>query len=221
MRLTTNQSAETDKYLNQLAKYRETFHELRDHVLSALRDSEASTFDMQLVKQIVEEDFGGPECITQYEAVVKRSSGKRYLHLLGAEMLNTFKWFGLVRNLSLLALSVIFYVGLKSSADISSLPLVKAMYVLFYLPGSIIVFLKFVVDRNKKPSILHNLLFKFWLLNALAGTLILQGIRFTNEYHHASNKLELGLLLCMYILMSIFTRAFLKLYKNRIRMLAV
>jgi hypothetical protein len=221
MRLSRKQLEEVDSYLYGLTKYRETFQELKDHVLSALRDLDASTFDLQLVKDIVDEDFGGQDHLLKYEALCMRSSTRQYLRLLGMEMLNTFKWSGLVRNLFVIWFCAMIYDGQKSVADISPLPVVQTMYIVFYLPGLFVLFHKFVALRHKKLSMLHNFLFKVWLLTATAGTFIIQGISFANKYLHYNSKFELGLILAMYVVMNIFLKAYMKLYKEKIRILAV
>lgn len=221
MRLTRKQLAEVDSYLYELTKYSETFHELKDHVLAALRDSSACDFDIRLVKNIIDEEFGGREQLKRSEALSARTTTKRHFRMLGIEMLNTFKWSGLVRNLFILWFCAMIYAGQKSVADISPLPVVQAMYVVFYFPGLLFLFHKFVPVRHRKASMLNNFLFKVWLFTAAAGTFILQGISVTNKYLHYNAKFELGLILVMYITMNIFWRAYLKLYKDKIRMLAV
>jgi hypothetical protein len=221
MRLTRNQLAEVDNYLNELTRYRETYQELKDHVLTALQDLNACTFDIQFVKDIVEEDFGGRENIIKYEAVYKRSSTKRYFKLLAAEMLNTFKWVGLIKNLCLFIWCAMLFSSQKLSTEFGSFPIAKVMYIVFYLPGVYFIFLKFVADRHKKASMLNIFLFKVWLLSATSGILIIQGISFFSKYFHDSNKLQFGLFLIMYVIFSIYVRAYLNLYKNKIRVLAV
>jgi hypothetical protein len=221
MRLTRSQLAEVDAYLYSIVKYRETFQELKDHVLTALQDGQAYTFDIRSVERIVEEDFGGRENIIECEAFYKRSTTARYFKLLGSEMLNTFKWFGLVRNLSMIALCAILFFSAKSSPDISSLPFGKAMYIIIYFPLLIFLFQRFIADGSTKASILNQFLFKVWLFTAISGTLILQAIGLSNRYFHLNNKLELGLLFILYMFMDIFRRVYLNLYKDKIRILAV
>lgn len=218
MKLTLNQLAEVDNYLGDLVQYRETFQELRDHVITALSNSNIETFDMQQVKCIIKEDFGGGAKVSADEKVCKHVMTKRMFRMLGSEMLNTFKWYGSFRNLSGFALCAVFYIQ-NTSLDPGFWLIIKAMYVVLYTPAAYMFFQKFIMERGRKVSMNKDLLRQVWYIMVVLATILLQAISLLNELVNHSGKLQLGLFLMLYLLLCMFIRAYMKLYGDSIRAL--
>jgi hypothetical protein len=208
MKLTPDELVQVSIYLDKLPKYRETVQELKDHVLSALDGETNVRFDIKLVEEIILDDLGGGDCIIQQEVSYKDDLTSRYFKLLAVEVLNMLKWPG------------ILYYAHQQTTDYDSSPMVKTIYIIIYFPGLLFLYRKFVANRFKKASILDDFLHKVWMFSALSGTLVLKGISYTHRYFEYADKMELLLFLFMFIVTSVFLRAYIKLYKNKIQVLA-
>jgi hypothetical protein len=220
MKLTPDELVQVSIYLDKLPKYRETVQELKDHVLSALDGETNVRFDIKLVEEIILDDLGGGDCIIQQEVSYKDDLTSRYFKLLAVEVLNMLKWPGILQVLPTLALCAILYYAHQQTTDYDSSPMVKTIYIIIYFPGLLFLYRKFVANRFKKASILDDFLHKVWMFSALSGTLVLKGISYTHRYFEYADKMELLLFLFMFIVTSVFLRAYIKLYKNKIQVLA-
>jgi hypothetical protein len=67
MVLTLENKLEIVDYIGGVPKYQETFDEVYDHIISALSSTENAEFNIGLVRDIVNEDFGGFEQIVLNE----------------------------------------------------------------------------------------------------------------------------------------------------------
>ena len=216
MELTKAQLLEVDKYLSELVQYRETFQELKDHVLTALSENNTGTFDIHLVQCIVNDDFGGEAWIFANEKVCKQVLTTKMFRLLGREMLNTFKWYGSFRNLWGFAFCAVIYMQ-STSLDPGYWLIIKAMYVVLYVPAAYMLVEKFILERGKKASMIKDLLRNSWYTMVILATILLQAIGLMNYVTIHTGKLQLGLFLMLYLLMSIFIRAYIKLYREKTR----
>ena len=90
MNLSSENLAEIRVYIFGTPKYRETYYELYDHILNALEQMEG-TYDINLVRSIVDEDLGGFEGIVHQEEIYQKSVTAKYNRLLGKELLNSYK----------------------------------------------------------------------------------------------------------------------------------
>lgn len=100
MQLTATQKQVVKDWIFNVPKYRETFNEMYDHILNALKDIDAP-FSLTIVDDIVWKDFGGYQMVADNENVFRNVIGRSYLKFFQMEMLNTFKWPGIFSNLSL------------------------------------------------------------------------------------------------------------------------
>jgi hypothetical protein len=221
MKLTPDELLQVKLYLYGLPRYRETVQELKDHVLTALEAKPNEVFDIKLVNDILLEDFGGADCIKQQEEIYQRDVTKRYFKLLTGEMLDVFRWPGQLDLLPHLALCAILYFAHKQLTVYDSSPMVKAMYLMLYIPGLFFLYRKFVADRLKKTSIIDDFLHKTWMFSVLFGTLILKGISYAHSHYEYSNKTQLLLFLFVFMVESVFIKAYRKVYRDKIRVLAV
>ena len=74
MKPTAEQDILLKKYLREVLRYRETYEEVYDHVLTALeRDVYTGTLE-EAVNQILREDFGGYDQLQQMESKAKKSA---------------------------------------------------------------------------------------------------------------------------------------------------
>jgi hypothetical protein len=73
MKLTTEQLAEIRVYIFEAPRYRETYYELYDHIVNALEQGD-EPFSIDLVKQIIEEDFGGSSVLFNKKRFTKSQS---------------------------------------------------------------------------------------------------------------------------------------------------
>jgi hypothetical protein len=219
MKLTEEQLAEVRIYIFSTPRFRETYNELYDHIVNALEEAD-SEFSIGLVQQIVKEDFGGFEKIAAQEEQYQKQVTRKYKRLLGAEMLNTFKFPTILSNICALLISIAFYVyGTRYGLNIK--PMYRALYIISLLPLLVYVYKRFFADRKHiKLSIKYDFLHHMWLIGQFTSQVILflfvQHWGFTIPLH-----IKLMILSFSFFTGSVFIRAFIKLYKQRISVLAV
>jgi hypothetical protein len=124
MKLTTEQLAEIRLYIFEAPRYRETYYEIYDHIVNALEQAD-EPFNMDLVKQIVQEDFGGFQNIIHQEDVYRKSVTSKYARLLGSEMIDSFRNSTVLSHLAILILGYMFYQG----SEIDLKPLTISMLI--------------------------------------------------------------------------------------------
>lgn len=219
MKLTAEQLAEIRVYIFSAPRFRETYNELYDHIINAMEEID-SEFDMKLVEQIVTDDFGGFEKIVEQEERYQKQVTSKYKRLLGAEMLNTFKFPAILQNCCALLISIAFYVyGTKYGLNIK--PMYKALFIISLLPLLVYIYKRFIADRkHSKLSIKYDFLHHMWLL----GQFFSQVILFSFVYKGViiiPIHIQLMILSFLFFTGSVFIRAFIKLYKQRISVLTV
>jgi len=74
-----------------------------------------------------------------------------------------------------------------------------------------------IMERGKKASMIKDLLRRSWYAMVILATTILQGIGLMFDFVNQTGKVQLGLFLAHYLLMSIFIRAYMKLYGEKTR----
>lgn len=208
MKLSAIQLNEISQYIINGLKYRETYYEICDHVISSLEPMEQE-YHLDLVKNIIEEDFGSFSEITLNEINYEKEFSKNCYRILGTEMLNTFKWNNIHNNLIILALCVIFYMY-SPRDDQHTKPMLYAV-VIVSTTGLFAQLIKAFKDRKfMKPAMKSQFLGRISIFSiAFVQVLIV----FIGKYplFSLSPNIRLIILLTLFFIISVFTRAYLKM----------
>ena len=219
MILTEEQLAEIRRYIFSAPRFRETYNELYDHILNALEETDKD-FDIALVQQIVKDDFGGFEYIVAQESKYQQQVIRKYTRMLGAEMLNTFKFPAVLGNVCLIFLIIILYqTSLNYNFDIR--PMYRGLYILVVIPLFFYGLKRFIADRKHiKLSIKYEFLHLAWTL-AFFSCQLLSLLVFNANFFNISTHTQLMILCAAFFTASIYIRGFLKVYYKRINVLPV
>jgi hypothetical protein len=93
MQLTKEQKIEISDYIVSVAKYRETYDELYDHILNSLTDNE-NPFSLSEVDKIVNNEFGGFSEVVYQEKIYQAALGKKYHKHFRMQFIESIKWPG-------------------------------------------------------------------------------------------------------------------------------
>lgn len=219
MQLNEIEKKEIGDYVFGIGRYIETYNEVYDHVLNLLADM-PGTYHIGLVQKIIELDFGGVKAIRKQEDIYQKQVKRRYLKLIGLEMLFTFRLSQLLPNLILLLLCYVLYA---SNTNLSAL--FKTVYlsilVLIVMAGLYWIVFRYIIHRKtKKDSIKGDLVFGLMFL-PLGFINIFFNLLVTKENTHISINTQHIILLAIFFFISVYIRAFLKLYAERIKVLAI
>lgn len=219
MKLSSVEKKEISDYVFTIGRYVETYNEVYDHVLNALAEM-PGTFQINLVQQIVEVDFGGVKVIRKQENSYQKQIKRRYLRLLGVEMLATFKPRAILPNLILLLLCYVLY---SSNANLPALfkTIYLSILVLIVMAGLFWIVYRYIIHRKtKKDSIKSELLFGLLFL-PIGFINVFFNMLLTGDHTHISiNGIHISLL-AIFFLTSIYLRALMKLYTEKIKVLAI
>lgn len=218
MVLTEEQKAEIRDYIVTVPKYRETYNELYDHILNSLEDREV-VFSIDEVINIVNRDFGGFSEIVSQEKSYQKELSKQYNKVFRMEMVNTFKWPRILSNLCVLALCLILYYNGKGLL-FNMKPLILSSIVCCILVAAF-GFTKILKNRYKhsKYSILDNYFgyscsFGFIMVNGIFGNFLSK----SNLFEINVNA-KLIIALSLFFFSSVYVRAFIKFYNQKIKIL--
>ncbi len=218
MQLNAIEKKEISAYVFTLGRYKETYHEVYDHVLNALAEM-PGTFDLNLVQKIIEVDFGGVNAIRKQENIYQKQIKRRYLKLMGWEMLYSFRPKQILPNLILLLLCVVLYTNHLYLASLFK-TIYLSILVLIVMAGIFWIIYRYIIHRKtKKDSIKHELVFGLLFLPIAFINIFLNPL-LGKEVNVTSSSQQL-ILLSIFFCVSVYLRAFIKLYSERIKILAV
>ncbi|MGY4384821.1 hypothetical protein ACVWYN_001855 [Pedobacter sp. UYP24] len=219
MVLQEEQRAEIRIHIYSKPTYRETYYEVYDHILNALEEYEGE-FNIKLVEEIVNSDFGGFGQILEDEKECQRQVTLKYWRLLLAEMLYTFKFPAIFQNLAVLFFCYLFYDhSIHHYVELK--PTQQAVIIILTLPGIIYLIKRFVIDRNRsKVSIKYDFLHQSWLVGIILWSTILALFFSKISQVEISNHQKVFIMMICYFLTNIYIRSLIKLYKRDIKVLA-
>ena len=218
MELTEEQKAEIRDYIVDVPRYRETYDELYDHILNALQELPGS-YHLNEVIAIINQDFGSFSEIVIQEEIYQKTLTRKYIKMFRTEMWNTFKWPGILGNLSLLALCWFIF-----RADVSRVQGIRfilvgmgAVVILIALWGYAHVFIR--KRRYSKRSILDNFLlyqtgFGLTLLNAFLQLFISKYALFPLR-----DDFRYGITLLVVCFCFIYMQVMVKFFKQKLKIL--
>ncbi|KQC00240.1 hypothetical protein [Pedobacter sp. Hv1] len=219
MELSSIEKEEIGAYIFTIGKYIETYNEVYDHVLNTLVELPGA-YHLNLVQQIIEVDFGGTAAIRKQENIYQKQIKRRYLKLMGLEMLYTFKLRHILPNLILLLLCYVLYVN-NTNLSVLFKTIYLAICVLIVLAGVFCIIYRYIIHRKtKKDSIKSELIFGLLFL-PIGFINILFNVVITKENTSIAVNTQHIILLALFFVISIYIRAFMKLYTERITVLAI
>ncbi|WP_183580461.1 hypothetical protein HDF18_25915 [Mucilaginibacter sp. X5P1] len=92
MRLTEQEDQLLKQYLSKILKYRETYDELYDHIITALSHKTTITSFEQTIYDIITDDFGGHDNLMKLEKASKRAAFKDTIRLFLISFIGYFKF---------------------------------------------------------------------------------------------------------------------------------
>lgn len=220
MKLTEAQLKEIRNYLLAGPRYQETYNEIYDHIVNTLEDTEG-TYNIDLVAQIIEEDFCSFPEIVRQEEIYRKQFNKKYASQLWQEALNTFKFPEVFNNLLLVLMYGLLYQPAVYGDMISKI-MYPSIWILSSVPALFYLSKRYFVDRNFiKTSIKYDFLHKTWILGLLQIQLF--GYLFVSKHSpfNLSPETRYQFVFLLYFLTSIYVRAFVKFYNKKISVLAV
>jgi hypothetical protein len=218
MFLNETQKQEVADHVSGITRYIETYNEIYDHVLSALEQEEQKSFQIELVLYIIDRDFGGAAKIQVEEQNSRIALYSSFSGTLKREMLNTFKFPAVINNFALLSLGLIFYLGNANSQTIVSVTIAGTLIILL-IPLLLFVYKSYILERQQaKPSVSDYAL----RYNALFGLNTATCVFYASFSWDVLTSLEPGILVAImwvtYFFLSVFLRAYLKMYKSALRL---
>lgn len=218
MILNETQKQEVADYVSGITRYIETYNEIYDHVLSALEQEEQKSFQIGLVSYIIDKDFGGAAKIQVEEQNSRIALYSSFSGTLKREMLNTFKFPAVINNIALLILGLIFYSGGAKSELLVPLAFIGSI-VMMFTPIILMVYKTCIKERGQlKPSVSTYAL----QYTAIFGMNTAGCLFYLFAAREAIITLEvstqIALMLGVYFILSIYLRAFLKIYSKSLRL---
>ena len=132
---TLKQDQELKKYLRGVLKYRETYEEAYDHILTALEKETDETNFTKTINRVIAEEFGGPNGLVEMEESCYKTTAKEAIKQQFSNFKSNFKSIKLIYTLLLLA--IIYYTFNLITLDVSTLLLLLS--VVCFAPAAIMV----------------------------------------------------------------------------------
>lgn len=218
MILNETQKQEIADYVGIITRYMETYNELYDHILSALSAEKYESFNMSMVFNIIDEDFGGIKKIKLEEGNSQKALYKSFSASLKREMLNTFKFPAMLTNLAYLGFGYILYHSGEVSGKFSLA--FKLISVAIMIIPLLLYWVKtLIIDRRRtKPSISNYALRYTSLLGMNFATSVILVFIAKHPLISLSSNAQFMILFGLYYLLSIYFRAYLKIYFRSIKL---
>lgn len=220
MDLTQEQKEEIKAYIIDVPRYRETYNELYDHILNSLKDNTGS-YSVNEVIDVVNNDFGGFQAIVRQEKIYQKQLNKRYNRLFLLEMLNTFKWPGIINNLCFAALCLMLYNYNKNIS--ANLKFVLLSSVICFVIVLVFGYAKIYINKRKhlKYSILDNYTGYECSFGVIMMNFVLHTFIGKANWFGLSESGKSVAILFLFFFCNVYVRAFIKFYNQKFKVLPV
>lgn len=213
MIVTVAQKKELRALLWENVKFKETYYEVYDHILTALEAYEDNDLEFdELIEQIINEDFGGMDMLLTMEAkreeiVVKQVRARHWQHIMSYFSLPLF-------IITLFVTGMAFYLGAYISRD----SVIKMVAVTAILP--IIPFLSKLFNLEYKASIKDGVVKEAGIRGVFILNLVLFPPLFflDDTTYHFFNQAHVALTTVVAVLFTINCLSFIKLYRDEFKM---
>ena len=219
MKLTEEQKKEVKDWIKDVPKYRETFNELYDHILNSLEVID-HPFNTDLVDEIVLKDFGGYQTVFDNEKNYRNKIGRKYLKFFYIEMLNTFRWPEVINNLIVLLICLAIYFNSAETFNLQ--PILWGSFGCCILVA-VFMYVKIIKNRIRysKYSLLDNYIQEVGALGVLTLNVTLQFFLAKDSMIATSHQTKLIFVLLLFFFTSIYVRAFIKFYNQKLKVLGI
>ncbi|TDQ11809.1 hypothetical protein [Pedobacter metabolipauper] len=221
MLLTEEQCAEIRVYIFDVPRYRETYDEIYDHILNSMASKEGD-FDLELVREIIDEDFGGFSQIVKQEALYQKQITSKYRKMLWSEMYaGTFHFPEALKNLGLLFICYMIY-DYSLTNEVNVKVFYQALLIAVTIPGVIYLVKRFIIDRNRlKLSIKYDFMHQAWILGFLLMNSMITLTLIDGAAFEISKAAKVLVILTLYFVTSIYIRSFMRLCVKKMQILTV
>jgi len=218
MILTAQQHQEIKDYIFDAPKYIETYNEVYDHVVNALEDKDEA-YSTELVAKIINDDFGSFNEIKQQEELYQKQINKKQAKLFLNELINSFKWPGLLGNIANLILCVFIYWG-STRLTFNTKPIMGAIFICFILV-TLFMYTKIWISKRKnmKYSIFDNALGSLSSFGLFVSVFTFYWFVSKDSLISLGEHNKVIILLILYFFCSFYVRSFRKFYNQKVKIL--
>lgn len=209
------QKQEVADYVKSITRYMETYDEVYDHILSSLGSSEHESFNLGLVFDIIDEDFGGIEKLKLQEESSQRSLYRNFHIDMIWEIVKTLKS---LESLGLLVLGCIFYYGGASLQFKRSIVLIS-LAVIMLTPIMLFLFKVYIKERRQIKRSISNYALRyssFFGMNVATSMFFFFLTR--DPIFKVSPGTQFIIMLCLYFFLSVYLRAYLKVFRKSLKL---
>jgi hypothetical protein len=218
MKPTAQQDILLRRYLRETLRYRETYEEVYDHILSALeRDACTGTLE-EAVNQILREDFGGYDQLKKMEYKAKGIAIADGVQKFMVFFVDYFRW---PRIAYTLGFAVLIYFTLGQVA-LTSIMFEAIFAVIILMPGILSLRRYYVVGylfRDTKKSIRDDIFARIAMVPTRLFVFLGLGIIISmDKGHNIWTNATPAVLTALYVLSAIYLLALVRLYKDEFKM---
>lgn len=209
------QRLEIADYVKSITRYIETYDEVYDHVLSSLTSRKHESFSMDLVFEIIDEDFGGVGNMKLEEESSQKALYRNFHTSMIWEMVKTFKS---LESLLLLVLGCMFYyVG--ASFELKRTIILISLSVMMLTPVMSYLYKAFFKERGFiKPSKGNHALRDASFFGMNAATSMFFVFLTKDPIIKVYPSTQFIILLGLYFFLSIYLRAYMKVFRKSLRL---
>ena len=217
VKLTEAQKEEIGAYIAKSIKYRETYFEVLDHLISKFENADYE-YDGKMLRWEIRIEFGSLEKIAAQERKFVMRKKWSTLKSLSAEMLNSFKFPNIFFNLIIFMICTIIY-----HTDLMSLSYFKWFYfgimALLYFITSFWLIKDGGIRSTKKNKPLLKTEIVNWLVAFPICLLNLLFVTIFNKTEVFEIETQNITVLALFFFSCIYTLSFKKLYKENLKVI--
>jgi hypothetical protein len=218
MKPTTEQDILLRKYLRETLRYRETYEEVYDHVLTALEHNAYTGTLEDAVNQILRDDFGGYDQLRKMEYKAKGVAIADGVRKYMVFFVDYFRWPRLAYTMCFAAL-IYFTVGQVALAPI----MFEAIFAVIILMPAILSLRRYYVVgylfRDVKKSIRDDVFARIAMVPTRLFVFLGLGIIISiDKGHNIWTNATPAILTALYLLSAIYLLALVRLYRDEFKM---
>lgn len=218
MKLTADQDNNLRKYLRDTMRYRETYEEVYDHIITALENRAYTGTLEEAVNQILREDFGGYDNLRKMEDDAKNAAVKSGISNYLSFYIEYFKWPRLLYTVCYAA--VIYWCFAYAPLTPVVLEAVVAIMIITPCVLSLMRFYKIGYRfGDTKKSVRDTVFVKIAIvpmrLFVLGSILLTMSVA---QGHNIWQNAHPVIVTLLFVLSNIYIRAFVKLYRDEFKM---
>ncbi len=217
MRLTELQTVEVSRYVAAATKYRETYHEIYDHVMNEMADL-ALPYDLELVGKIVRQHFGSFKEIKKHEHRYLTRTKCSYFKLLALEMKGLFRITHIAYTFLVLIFGVLAYLfATKNAYSLTSIYL-WIMVVSFVMVNAWLFKNRYILFNFKEKLTMKGEIIGWLLLFPFSlAPMLFTGFLAEHNLFGISMQVKNLITISFFLLVIVYVRSFIILYRKRLK----